>query len=103
MKDRESIIKRDRFLTETLGKCYHDWEPCWAKPSRCTKCKREMQSHEGYGDNNFSSWENFGKLWEWANEQPWWNEFWVKNAKHIQTIIDPTYFADSMYKFLDKK
>lgn len=59
---------------------------------------------------NFSTWEGFGKLWEWAQKQKWWPLFIA--AQHKRTphkmheewvwlnFIHPDAFANAIWKFL---
>ena len=52
--------KRDKFLTEAMGECWHDYvKTCGCCPATCAKCGAD----EGYTENNdFSTWHDFGKL-----------------------------------------
>jgi hypothetical protein len=62
--------ERDHFLTETMGSCWHEYDP--AKPVRilwftgytCKKC-----GHFFFTNNDFSTMEDFMKLLNWANDQ----------------------------------
>lgn len=55
---------------------------------------------------NFSTWEGFGKLWEWAKEKEWWSTFLVVECGVEENIsddlINPPHFARVLYKFLKK-
>ena len=79
--------ERDKFLTESMGECWHEFS------------------------NNFSTWEGFGKLWEWAVKQEWFSDF-LKHAEKIMKMpitgwieyfVQPDRFADALYKFLKEK
>ena len=61
--------------------------------------------------NDFSTWQGFGKLWEWAIKQEWWQSFGdtVVYADHVdfdvticnlEHFIHPDRFADAVYAFL---
>jgi hypothetical protein len=62
--------ERDHFLTETMGSCWHDYDP--NKPVkimrftgyRCKKCGEFF-----FTNNDFSTMEDFMKLLAWANDQ----------------------------------
>jgi len=69
---------RDRFLTEFMGTCWHDYDP--DKPINtysleayiCNKCKGFI-----LGNNDFSTDEDFTKLWKWATAQEYFNVFQI--------------------------
>src|SRR4030042_4113521 len=73
-------IERDRFLTEKIGECWHESSGMvWI----CGDCKADIGWR---GDNkssvdveslnpDFSTWQGFGKLWEFAIKQEWWGSF----------------------------
>lgn len=49
----------NKFLTEKMGECWHEWEP----------------KRDNVRNYDFFTWEGFGKLWEWAGEQEWFPYF----------------------------
>jgi hypothetical protein len=56
--------------------------------------------------NDFSTWQGFGKLWEWATKQEWWLIFEAKTfltGKEIVKVVNPTNFAKAIYEFLKEK
>lgn len=89
MRDR---MMRDKFLTEAMG-------------------GRWCGGIDGC-DIDFSTWEDFGELWEWAQEQEWWADVvrWdfytdeegiTHGANFIQEgLIHPNHFADAIYEYL---
>ena len=126
-------LERDKFLTEQMDECWHCYESVhntdgWDEKSsdetldfKCTKCgdyqeavhykdhsgwavKREnYYDFESWCFNNFSTWEGFGKLWEWSQKQEWWVGFMIDNSKiHPMKsgIINPDRFADAVYNYL---
>jgi hypothetical protein len=89
--------ERNKFLTEAMGLCYHDyvevhgtdsWDErsaCDTLDFKCSKCE-DYQEHVKYRDHsghavkrenyydfssycfvNFSRWSGFGLLWDWCN------------------------------------
>ncbi len=68
--------ERDRFITEQMGWCWHDYDP--DKPLNtysleayiCTKCKGFI-----LGNNDFSQEEDFLRLWKRAKEKEDLQEF----------------------------
>ena len=119
-------IERDKFLTETMGECWHEWaEDCHDACSAytrwtCTKCG-ETDSHADIDvrvyevkpyQNNFYTWEGFGGLWEWSQKQKWWVNFVIKvDSGDLQgnfciddyfpaLLIHPDHFADAVYEYL---
>lgn len=105
--------ERDKYLTEAMGLCYHDIKlksdyPRDTLISYCSICGEEY-----VGNIDFSTWEGFGKLWEWAKEQKWWDEFRRSLAIGFDQIIyfvadlephiHPDRFADAVYNFLRRR
>lgn len=65
------MIERDQYLSEKMGECWHDKQGKNYPPfESCSKCNKMLPNN-----NNFSTWEGFGKLWEWSETQSWWGEF----------------------------
>jgi hypothetical protein len=60
---------------------------------------------------NFSTWDGFGKLFCWAKEQRWWEEFVdadMADRGHKNWLfpigrIHPDRLANSIYKFLKER
>ena len=73
-----SNIQRDKFLTEAMGECWH-----------VTKQRKDHQFEDcikcGKGGlfvnntNDFSTWEGFGKLYNWVMEQEWLSDWQDKS------------------------
>lgn len=80
--------ERDKFLTEAMGEY-------WV-------------NIDYHNQNDFSTWEGFGKLWEWCKQQSWLGNF-EYNYGGIKCIgvfadymINPDKFADAVYNYLNK-
>ncbi len=99
-------IKRDRFLTAAMGACWHEYDP--ARPVRkfsltgyvCTKCGAFFSAN-----NDFSTLEDFLKLYEWSKNDPELAEFVAQfKAKHfVRDDKGPARrkkFADGLYEIL---
>lgn len=92
-------VERDKFLTETMGELWNN-ELC-----PCEECK------SFWTNTNFSTWEGFGKLWEWSQKQIGFSEMisqtcyyeMRKNefSKGYKKIIHPDYFANAVYNYLE--
>ena len=102
--------ERDRFLTEAMGECWHEEDDAFPNRYVCIHCKRSWPF--GIPINNFPAWTGFGKLWEWAKEQDWWERFtnynFVAFYSHDSRGIDlqlihPDRFADAVYTFLKER
>lgn len=114
--------ERNKFLTEAMGECWHEWyvsrefldEFGHGTTQNCSKCwKRKSIRTENV---KFSTWEGFGKLWEWSQKQEWWKEFCFSpkgDGYHCYQVpkgldkfaigcayIHPDRFADAVYHFL---
>ena len=99
----------NKILIEALGTCYHDWghdDEWFSKFDICIKCKKiGMEVTNDYID--FSSWDGFGILWEWANKQKWWVTFLGSDLLssnpfivRLDKIINPTKFAKAIAEYL---
>ena len=124
MTTQEEINK---YLTEAMDECWHEYDI--TSPERtenwdgfatnysghwndCTKCG---ENHiEIVRDNNFFTWDGFGKLWEWSITQAWWYQFlgtWhcpdlypenstIKERYVGAYLINPEQLAAAVYEFL---
>ena len=61
---------------------------------------------------DFSTWDSFGKLWEFSVKKDWWNEFACEQIETItgnysswldEEMINPSVFADKIYEFLKER
>jgi hypothetical protein len=114
----EDIMKkiRDKFLTESMGLCWHDnykhkgptFKDRYDKYI-CNQCGIECAYSPHFPRIDFSTWKGLGKLWEWANEQTWWNQFagnnighWTFDGKKVfvhEYFITPNNFSDALYEW----
>lgn len=97
--------ERDKFLTEQMGECWHEFSH--EKKAPCGTYKVCVCGRENYifpCDNTyFSTWDGFGKLWEWAQKQPFWMKMIGKfHAEGFYHFINPGRFADAVYEFLKR-
>lgn len=98
--------ERDKFLTEATGEQFHDFVSVNGSSFlRCTTC-----SEWSYRVSNpkFSTWEGFGKLWEWSQEQEWIFQLYLflelnKDCAAWTQYIDPDSFANVIYEFLKEQ
>ena len=105
--------ERDKFLTKAMGECFHQYIG-W----HCRYCGQDApEPPESEQNPDFSTWTSFGKLWEWAIDQEWWNKFeFSEYAGHnrndefgatlkdiLQGLINPDRFATAVYEFLKEK
>lgn len=119
--------QRNAFLTDAIGKCWHEWEAKgeYVSASQCIKCGKYWPKYPLYDIDietlqkaeapAFSTWAGFGVLFEWAKQQEWWEEFVSDlcilglnsvfgGAPAVMTdcfdFLDPDRFADAIYEFL---
>ncbi len=94
--------ERDKFLTEAMGESWHRCDE-WA--FYCEQCAKNVPISE-----DFSTWEGFGKLFEFSKNQIWWKKFRLINHSLPdlfnvgllnEDLIDPNSFADAIYEFLN--
>lgn len=100
----------NKFLTEAMGDCYHDWEMTSdTPPFRTYDCKNcGIGPSINPSDNtDFLTWKGFGKLWEWAIRQEWWEKFtWFHQSMKdeiLTELINPEKFAKAVADFLQEK
>ena len=80
--------ERDRFLTETMGMCWHDFDPddyintYSLEAYICKKCKGFI-----LGNNDFSVEEDFSRLLDWAKGQ--------ERFKELLTRFNESDFRDT--------
>lgn len=100
------MTERDKFITEAMGKCWHQY--------KCIDfeyiCKCGDISNSLFALNpTYSTWDGFGKLFEWSIKQDWWKELlthWVDDFAPVDVpcmYINPVVFTDSIYDFLKDK
>lgn len=104
-------MERDKFLTEAMGECFwlgHSCDKCCnADGSIKPAISRKLQA------NDFSTWPGFGKLFTWATQQLWWDDFFCTaytgvycpcgdcDSTYINVdLVDPDRFANSIYEYL---
>jgi hypothetical protein len=89
--------QRDKYLTEAMGECWPDFAP----NGFCRKCNCDKRFPYHI---DFSTWQGFGKLLEWAKEQIWWDTFQYRNSPYFMdgSLVDPEEFADTLYEFITK-
>lgn len=119
----KKVSDRDKFLTEKMGLCWHDWfykgthppyrDPEFKPDKICSNCGIDFYKQLSLGINecnfDFSTPEGFFKLWNWAAEQDWWQHFIERvtvghfKVRDIISIINPTVFADEVWGYLSTK
>lgn len=111
MNDRN---ERDRYLTEVIGGCYHEFEksnsPRVTIDDRdlCLVCNQRISLD--YSNPNFSTWNGFGKLIEfiWNNNNflPWQFLYWLQERYHdvgITNLTDGNRFVINFSLIKDKE
>jgi hypothetical protein len=100
---------RDKFITEMLGGCWHDFT--YASNKIGYVCKWCEQKKTKVKRNNFSTPEGFFKLWNFCKEQEWWGSFiqslgfsvgyhWVEGYEALIRLIDDKgTFANAVARF----
>ena len=107
-------IKRDKFLTEAMGECWHEakcsYNDGWSIDYECRCGLRWTEEDNQLNNNNFSTWEGFGKLWEWVRRPaPQMIGFLGEHCENYHSndismyIINPDKFADAVYEYLTSK
>lgn len=93
---------RDKFLTEAMGEAWWSHEVTYGRQG-------DKWLYKTQTPNNFATWQDFGKLWEWSQQQHWWTTLvaytLIANSasEMYMTYINPDRFADAVYKYLKEK
>ena len=105
--------ERDKFLTEAMGECWHEWKWIPGDGRSCKNCDIDLygrdnptysQIVETPENPDFSTWVGFGKLWEWAIDQEWFHLFlMVDNKSGPVDVIHPDRFATAVYEYLKER
>jgi len=116
------MTDRDKFLTETMGLCWHEQSEQFGVCGKCGNrlpglgitCPDGGSKIQIKRDFDFSTWHGFGMLWEWAIKQDWWRG--KKDSLVVSMLcrsggvgdlldkyISPSRFADAIYEFLRKQ
>ena len=93
----------NKYLTEAMGECWHvfkliDFE---------YKCRCGLDSmYPTVTNNEFFTWEGFGKLFTWTKEQGWWIDFILQQRSGVTNfceLLSPEVFAKAIYAFLNRE
>lgn len=96
----------DRFLTEAMGECWHEYEmdkpvlTCKGGGFVCRKCGELI-----VGNSDFSSREDFSRLWSWVVSHE--NSAALRASLRVETTDGPpddresrTALAEALYRVL---
>lgn len=104
-------VNVNKYLTEAMNECWHGDAMRTGIFYACDECGEKLLS---LGNSplqssrmDFSTWQGFGKLWEWAKEQDWWIEFTggacVISRGFVEDMVDPDWFAKAVYDLLKER
>jgi hypothetical protein len=94
------MSERNKYITEAMGECWHtrlDDRGLYA-----FACCADYDKP----NTNFSTWEGFGKLWEWSQKQEWIGSFcsvYKLDRGHLGVFEIPDCFADAVYEYLKER
>lgn len=108
---------RDKYLTKAMGECWHVLDCCPEKDSdgityHCELCNADFSfSWDKVGsslkfNNDFSTWEGFGKLWEFCQKQEWWENLgnYLDSRTDVpESLVHPDRFADAVFSYLKER
>lgn len=87
-----------KFLTEQMGECWHaishysQSRTLTEMVLPCTKCGKLFGIQDLFsvarGNRTFTTWTDFGAVWEWATGQEWFESFLLWG--HDKWIFDET-------------
>lgn len=91
-----NYTERDKFLTEAMGE---EWHKCDGWDFYCDQCESGTPMSA-----DFSTWEGFGKLWNFCMNQEWFHDLNHKLESESVTYnrkwVNPDIFADAVYNYL---
>jgi hypothetical protein len=109
----------DKFLTEAMGECWHERIEAdigeFMNPDiRSWSCRCDIKNTMVWPDycrhfrnNDFSTWEGFGKLFSWSKKERWWIDFILSQRRPgvsaFCEMLDPERFAKAVYEFLKER
>ncbi len=86
-----------KFLTEQMGECWHN----------------RLTSTKYCTNRTFTTWTDFGAVWEWAKGQKWWSLFLMtegffpqdghEDGSWLNETIDPLSFPQLVVNFLKRR
>lgn len=94
-----------KFLTEAMGEKWVD--PYFEDYTDYGKGRTNLRIIDK--NRTFTTWADFGAVWEWAQKQEWWPDLWRSilysysagfNLKGIEWTIDPLRFPQLVVDFL---
>ena len=105
--------KANRFLSERMGWCWHEWQVGEDGKNHCIHCG--ISSRDPFSMDFFTP-EGFFELWNWARKEEWWvrckQDFaiteWTRVGKDnfqtfgefAETLIDPVLFPAAVARYL---
>jgi hypothetical protein len=92
----------NKFLTKVMGECWHTHplviEGIWG--IKCDKCGIIVTPNL---NNDFLTWEGFGKLWTWSNNELWWCRFLDSLDGPLSYYVNPENFTKAVVQYLAEK
>jgi hypothetical protein len=108
-----------------MGECWHkdiDGFVCKCNCGFIGIYQADKWQHQNQSNNDFSTWQGFGKLWEWVQKknsdceeyEEWAQHFLFSLQVHClsigyyvhvipESVIGPDAFADALYEFLKEE
>lgn len=106
MAEEELTVEECKILTGYLGECWHEWIGGIVIGKRVDECKPETCKHCGINkylppyemtirNRTFTTWQDFGDLWEISIRQSWWPKFCKLHNRYyrLEHLINPTRFS----------
>jgi len=90
----------NKFITEEIfGECWHEADIDHRGLEGCKHCN--IRSYSNW-NKDFFTWEGFGKLWVYSQEQTWWVSLHGSDTIK-ESIINPERFVTLVYNFFKGK
>lgn len=90
----------NKYLTEAMGEC---WHTSFNNTESLCSCGKPAYCCYYTKNNDFFTWEGFGKLKEWVEVQEWWKEWYSNHYMSAWYFVNPERFATAIYGFLKER
>lgn len=101
----------NRTIHEAMGLCWHIWEyiDVQGLDIICLKCHSTATWYSKSPNPDYTSREGFWDAWEWAQEQPWFDQWLLDRGlgrlpiSTVKNLVDPKFFATTLAEFLKER
>lgn len=94
-------MTNDQIIHEARGLC---WHKATFQMTNCIKCGENVDFQKSLNPD-YSKWEYYGPMLEWAMNQEWWERYitilsFKSDWKMLDVILNPTRGRDAIAEFV---